>query len=118
MQLILLFGAGSILMFTPFSYVDKAMESHFTATLPPVSLTLPTIRPETQSPAARIKLDLNHVDAWMLTAIPGVGEAIAQRVIDYRTAHDGFTDTSELLRVGGIGEKLYAQMSEYVFVSP
>ena len=80
---------------------------------------VPTLPPETPAPRmekARNKVDLNTVDAWVLTAIPGVGETIAQRVIAYRQAHGSFVDVRELMRVDGIGEKLYGVMLEYVEV--
>lgn len=96
---------------------DGAVGRVMTQTKVPPTLVLPTIPPSATAnePAAeRIKLDLNAADAWMLTAIPGVGDAIAARVIAYREENGGFIDVRELLRVQGIGEKLYAVMLEYV----
>ena len=62
------------------------------------------------------KLDINDADAWMLTAIPGVGEALADRIIEYRDDLDGFVTMEELLRVSGVGEKLYATLCGYLEV--
>lgn len=85
------------------------------------ALALPTFPPEEEpleADAAKApgKLDLNTADAWMLQAIPGVGEVMAQRIIDYRTENDGFFDVRELLRIAGIGEKLYDVLVEHVEV--
>ena len=96
---------------------DGTVERLMTQTKAPPPLALPTIPPSAtanEPEAERIKLDLNTADAWMLTAIPGVGDAIAARVIAYRAENGGFIDVRELLRVQGIGEKLYAVMLEYV----
>ena len=96
---------------------DGTVERLMTQATAQPTLVLPTIPPSATAnePAAeRIKLDLNTADAWMLTAIPGVGDAIAARVIAYRAENGGFIDVRELLRVQGIGEKLYAVMLEYV----
>ena len=62
---------------------------HETESAAPVYL--PTVAP---SPAPREtqrgRLDLNLADAWMLTAIPGIGEQTAQRIVAYMTEHGGF----------------------------
>lgn len=80
-------------------------------------VALPTIAP---SPAAREtqrgRLDLNAADAWMLTAIPGVGEQTAQRIVDYREEHGGFCSVEELVNVEGIGPKKAESIWPYVCI--
>ena len=69
------------------------------------AVELPTRRPTpTPGPSARARLDLNHADAWMLTAIPGVGETTAERIVAYREAHGPFASVDELDYVEGIGD--------------
>lgn len=81
------------------------------------AVELPTRRPTpTPGPSARARLDLNHADAWMLTAIPGVGETTAERIVAYREEHGGFCSVEELDNVPGIGEARAAQIALYVFV--
>lgn len=79
-------------------------------------LLLPTTPPAPESPAAleMRKLDLNQADAWMLCAVPGIGEETAKRIIEYRDAVDGFTELSELKRVPGIGEATYERILPYL----
>ena len=48
------------------------------------------------------------------TRCPGVGPVLAQRIVDWRTAHGRFTSVDELGEVSGIGEKLLAQLSPLV----
>ncbi len=48
---------------------------------------------------------LNTGDAAELDMLPGVGEVIAQRIIDLRQQINGFRIPEDLLLVRGIGEK-------------
>jgi competence protein ComEA len=49
-----------------------------------------------------------------LDSLPGVGPVTAQKIIDWRTAHGGFTSVSQLQQVSGIGPARYAQLSPLV----
>ncbi len=49
-----------------------------------------------------------------LETLPGVGPVTAQKIIDWRTAHGGFTSVSQLQQVSGIGPARYAQLSPLV----
>ncbi|WP_344031761.1 ComEA family DNA-binding protein [Leucobacter iarius] len=51
------------------------------------------------------QIDLNQVDATGLEALPRIGPALAQRIVDWRTANDRFRSVDDLLEVPGIGEK-------------
>lgn len=48
-------------------------------------------------------LDLNLASAAELEALPGIGPALAQRIVDDREAHGPFAATADLARVPGIG---------------
>lgn len=48
-------------------------------------------------------IDLNTADAAALEELPGVGPAIAARIIEYRDANGPFTSVDELEEVPGIG---------------
>jgi competence protein ComEA len=49
-----------------------------------------------------------------LETLPGVGPVTAQKIIDWRTAHGGFTSVSQLQQVSGIGPARYSQLSPLV----
>jgi len=57
---------------------------------------------------------LNTADAAQLESLPEVGPALAQRIIDWRAAHGGFSSVEELADVAGIGEKTLAALRDLV----
>jgi competence protein ComEA len=63
------------------------------------------------------KIDINRADKWLIEALPGIGEIIAQRIIDYRTSHGKFTNILGLLEIDGIGASIYEGIKQYVTVS-
>lgn len=48
-------------------------------------------------------LNLNSATAAELEALPEIGPALAQRIVDYRAAHGPFATLDDLLEVSGIG---------------
>lgn len=66
--------------------------------------------------AATGKVNINTATAAELEALPGVGEVIAQRIVDYRTANGPFGTVDELIDVSGIGESTLASMRDLVTV--
>jgi len=67
-----------------------------------------------ETPSATAPLDLNTASAEQLDALPGVGPATAQKIIDYRQAHGPFRSIDELEGVPGIGPSKLAQLKGLV----
>jgi competence protein ComEA len=61
-------------------------------------------------------LNLNSASLEELDALPGVGPVIAQRILDWRTAHGGFTSVEQLLSVSGIGDHTMERLRTLVTV--
>jgi competence protein ComEA len=62
------------------------------------------------------KVNINTATESELEALPGIGQVIAQRIVDYRTQHGPFHDIRDLLKVEGIGDKKFASIKDYVTV--
>jgi competence protein ComEA len=61
-------------------------------------------------------VDLNKADLQQLQSLPGVGSAIAQRILDFREANGPFERVEDLLKVRGIGEKSFEKLRPYLRV--
>lgn len=61
-------------------------------------------------------VNINTANATQLTQLPGVGPAIAQKIIDYRTANGSFTSVDDLTKVPGIGAAKLAQIKSHARV--
>ena len=59
-------------------------------------------------------ISLNQASSSQLEDLPGVGPALAGRIIDWREANGGFKAKEDLLNVAGIGDKLFASVKDLV----
>jgi competence protein ComEA len=62
------------------------------------------------------KVNLNTATLAQLDSLPGVGQVLAQRILDYRTSHGGFRSVSDLRQVDGIGDSRFEQLKDLVTV--
>jgi competence protein ComEA len=60
------------------------------------------------------KPSLGSATVEQLDQIDGIGPTLAQRIIDYRTEHGGFSSLGELQEVDGIGEKRFESLRDAV----
>jgi len=58
------------------------------------------------------KISINKATAAEWTALPGVGPKMAERIVAYRTQNGPFKRVEDLMRVKGIGEKLFQKWKE------
>lgn len=93
-----------------------------TVNVPVSMLTEPARAPEkvpdAAPPAIRVTfpLDINRADKNMLMQLPGIGEIMAQRIIDYRDKHGAFSAVEELLNVDGMGMKKLDKIWDLIMI--
>jgi competence protein ComEA len=63
-------------------------------------------------------VNLNTATKDELVALPGIGPAKAQAILDYRAAHGGFKTVEELKDVKGIGAKRFEKLKAELTVTP
>jgi competence protein ComEA len=68
------------------------------------------------SASPRGPVDLNHASESDLEALPGIGPALAQAIIDYRSQHGPFGSVDGLSDVRGIGPAKLEQLRPLVKV--
>jgi competence protein ComEA len=62
------------------------------------------------------KININTATLDQLETLPGIGEVLGQRVIDYREQHGPFHSVDDLLNVSGIGPSHLADIKDSVTV--
>jgi competence protein ComEA len=62
------------------------------------------------------KVNLNTATVEQLQSLPGVGPAMAKRILEHRTKVGKFTKIDEILNVKGIGEKRFQKMKDRLVI--
>lgn len=83
------------------------------ATLSQVTLTIPD--PDSSSSPQRI--NINTADAWLLAALPGIGDTYAKAIVTYRVQNGPFKTFGDLLKVKGIGQTTLDQIKNLITIS-
>jgi competence protein ComEA len=69
------------------------------------------------SGAARSGLvNINTATLSQLRELPGIGPALAERIVEWRTVNGRFEQPEDLMKVSGIGEKKYADLKSLITV--
>ncbi len=63
-----------------------------------------------------IMVDINTDNLFLLCQLPGIGEAKASAILEYRKENGDFTSIEELLEVPGIGEAVYNNLKDLVYI--
>ena len=63
-------------------------------------------------------VDLNSANAEELQKVPGIGEALAQRIVAFRQEHGPFEKVDDLLNVRGIGATSLEKLRPHLTVKP
>ena len=74
------------------------------------------VRNQRANPHNNPKIDINTASAAELQTLPGVGPALASRIIQHRNQNGRFRRVSDLINVSGIGGKKLEAIEPLVFV--
>ncbi len=85
-------------------------------TVPKVSVVF-TSQPSEESVSTKTALiNINTASQEELALLPGIGESLAGRIIDYRVEHGNFAKVEDIMEVKGIGEKIFSELHDYITV--
>lgn len=84
-------------------------------------IDIPVVRPSPgpgtpQATNAAGVIDINTASAIELDTLPGIGPALADAIIEYRTDHGPFGSVDELARVPGISARMVDAMRDQIAV--
>jgi competence protein ComEA len=77
-----------------------------------ITLSAAAASSDTASP-----VDINAADVEELASLPGVGPALAARIVEFRDKNGPFESVDDLLKVRGIGEKSLEKFRSLVKVA-
>ncbi|SHN55429.1 competence protein ComEA [Butyrivibrio hungatei DSM 14810] len=61
-------------------------------------------------------VNINRASKEELKTIPGIGDGIANKIIDYRTQNGNFSTIEDIMKVSGIKEKLFSKIKDHITV--
>ncbi len=70
-----------------------------------------------KTPEEDVYVDINHAGEDELVKLKGIGNATAEKIIEYRNTYGFFLETEEIMNVSGIGEKTYNDICEHIYVT-
>lgn len=71
---------------------------------------------QTPQPNSSALININTASQLELESLPGIGPALAQRIIAYRQEHGAFARTEDIIAVPGIGEATYERIKNLITV--
>jgi len=69
-----------------------------------------------QQAAPKARVNINTAPVSELETLPRIGPKVAQRIVDFRTKNGSFKRIEEIMKVQGIGEKVYEQIKDLITV--
>jgi competence protein ComEA len=81
-----------------------------------VALVTPGLASAASKPQPTGRVNVNTATVEQLTALPGVGPALAARIVEHRQKSGAFRTTQEVMSVKGIGEKNFAKIEAWLTV--
>ena len=97
-------------MFIGQRYIDRASKERIRV------LEIETEPLDDELTTQKVTININTANTADFTFLPGIGEAKAKKIIDYRNSHGPFKTIEEIKNVNGIGESTFENIKPYITV--
>ena len=87
-----------------------------TSAAQPQSVVVGTDSPVGAPTGADGRININTASRSELTDLPGIGNVLAERIVDYRTRNGAFARIEDIKNVSGIGEKRFEAIMDRITV--
>lgn len=102
-----------VILFLIFLLIIGLGLSYFKKTNSPLGFPLMAIYTEIEN---LNKVDLNTADKETLIRLPGIGERLALRIIEYRQKYGRFRELEELKNIKGLKSSCYEKIKDYLYI--
>lgn len=79
-------------------------------------LIAPVNKPAAVKLAPGEKIDINQAGITDLVKLPGIGEVLAKKILEFRQNIGYFRSIQDLLKVKGIGNSKYDKIKDYIYI--
>ncbi len=80
------------------------------------ALAAPALGADKPASGSSHAININSADAALLEKLPQVGIKMAQRIVEFRKANGPFKRAEDLMKVKGIGPKVFARLQPLITV--
>ena len=80
------------------------------------TITTQQSAPQEELVPEKVRININTASAEELDTLPGIGEALAERIITYRQEKGPFETPEDLKKVSGIGDAKYEELKNQITV--
>lgn len=97
-------------------YVEDGQKLYVPTVKEAEQLKTETVKEQEETKDASGRININQADLTELMTLPGIGEAKAQAIIEYRTEHGRFNSIEELKNISGIKDGVYNKVKDSITV--